>query len=539
MWNRMVRVGWVLGLWGLTMFCGGCLRSHGPGEAANPGGNDATDGDGVGGEPRTAAPGCTLIEIAVTNLDSLDLLFVIDDSESMREEQAALRAQLTNLADVLTTGDRDGDGMQDQPPVRDLHLGVVSADLGAAGLEGVPGCTGLGDDAVLQHVGDPERSGCASAFPRFLRYEEGETNATQLGNDFGCMASLGTAGCAIEQPLEAALRALWPAQDQSLAFAASADGSSVTSHGDQENAGFTAVDGRVSALGIVIVTDEDDCSVEDAESFAAAGEAEPANLRCFSRPHALFDTRRYASALRRLRGDDDALVFFGAIVGVPDDLVNQAELDEHVLDTPEERDAHYQAILDDPRMQQAVDPDSTLEGAGGLVPSCSVDNDGDRQVESRAIPPRRIVEVVRQFGTHGFLASICQKDFSPVLQPMLDAIGHRVRSVCLQKPRFRDESGLVPDCEARWRLPVSSENGVAPTHCSERPWLELVDHADDGGEICRVQQLPLVDGQIAAGAGWFFDPKGGPDCPEDSSGAVFTAEATPPTGVTVELECCD
>jgi hypothetical protein len=385
-------------------------------------------------------------------------------------------------------------------------------------LIGVPGCDDLGDEAVLQHAGNSALPGCASAFPSFLRYVEGESNPFQIAHDFGCIVPLGTDGSGLEQPLEAALRAL----------------SSTT------NSAFTAAADRLSVLGIVIVSDEDDCSVEDAHAFAAdtdPSEPPAPNLRCLDRPDALFDSARYTALLKQLRPAQE-LVFFGAIVGVPSDLISEPARGDLAIDTPQERDAHYQAILDDPRMQQVVDPDSILEGGGALAPSCSLASFAG-EVQSRAHPPRRIVDVVRRFGSRGSLASICDQDFSGVLRPLLDAIGHRFQVLCLPTPLRRDTEGLVPGCEVHWKLPVSSEEGIAPTRCSERPWLERVGESDDGGEICRVHQLPLVDGQIAAGAGWFFDASGGPRCPDGSASAVFTAEAAPPTGVAVELECCE
>ena len=60
-------------------------------------------------------------EIAVTNIDKVDLLFVIDNSGSMREEQKALRAQFPKLVSLLTSGVRpNGDTFS---PATDLHLG--------------------------------------------------------------------------------------------------------------------------------------------------------------------------------------------------------------------------------------------------------------------------------------------------------------------------------------------------------------------------------------------------------------------------------
>src|SRR5689334_5874803 len=73
-------------------------------------------------------------EIAVTNIDKVDLLFMVDNSGSMAQEQESLSKEFPKLIKVLTTGDRnqDGDNMDetDFAPAKDLHLGVVSSDLG-------------------------------------------------------------------------------------------------------------------------------------------------------------------------------------------------------------------------------------------------------------------------------------------------------------------------------------------------------------------------------------------------------------------------
>src|SRR5689334_22770944 len=60
----------------------------------------------------------------------VDVLFVIDDSGSMSEEQAALAAQFPRMVRILATGDVDEDGTPDFQPVTDLHVGVVTTNLG-------------------------------------------------------------------------------------------------------------------------------------------------------------------------------------------------------------------------------------------------------------------------------------------------------------------------------------------------------------------------------------------------------------------------
>jgi hypothetical protein len=182
----------------------------------------------------------------------VDILFVIDDSGSMSEEQAALITSFPRFIEIL------GGIVGDLPNV---HIGVVSTDVGVGGyVQG--GCTGAGDDGRLQNT--PRVVGCAPPAGAFLEdvgREDGsrQRNYTgELKDAFSCIAQLGTTGCGFEQPLESMRRAL--------------DGS------DPFNAGFL----RPSAyLAVIFLTDEDDCSASDPSLFDpyATGLGAPA-LRC-------------------------------------------------------------------------------------------------------------------------------------------------------------------------------------------------------------------------------------------------------------------
>src|SRR6185295_7150212 len=119
---------------------------------AGTGGNASSVGGaggasaGEGGDPVDLG-GCGHLEVR-----NLDLLFVVDDSGSMKEEQASLQRELPHMIERLTTGDIDGDGDADQLPIDELHLGVVSSDMGLVGISGIDKCEGLGDDGLLLHA---------------------------------------------------------------------------------------------------------------------------------------------------------------------------------------------------------------------------------------------------------------------------------------------------------------------------------------------------------------------------------------------------
>src|SRR5262245_26232481 len=79
--------------------------------------------------------------VSAKNIDKIDLLFMVDNSGSMKEEQEALRDQFPKLIRTLTTGDRSDRGLDAFSPVTDLHLGVVSSDMGTPGVNGLMRCT--------------------------------------------------------------------------------------------------------------------------------------------------------------------------------------------------------------------------------------------------------------------------------------------------------------------------------------------------------------------------------------------------------------
>ena len=132
---------------------------------------------------------------------------------------------------------------------------------------------------------------------------------------------------------------------------------------------------------------------------------EPINLRCFLNPDALYSLDRYLNGFRALHAADGARVLFAAIVGVPVNLVDQQAISAVDFNDTAQREAHYQRILDDPRMVETPDPAAT-SGRETLLASCE-------SVNGKATPPRRIVELARSFGPAGLVQSICGDNFGP------------------------------------------------------------------------------------------------------------------------------
>jgi hypothetical protein len=564
-------------LLGLAVAAGACFRSErdpdaddgDPGSANAPsgGGNAANGDDGASSDPaRPGSPGdpCssgTEIEIASYSIDKIDLLFVVDNSGSMREEQAALRQQFPRLLRALASGDLDSDGQSDFAPARDVHLGVVSSDMGLVGIESIPGCTGLGDDGVMNNVPDPAIAGCQATYPRFLSYSSEVNDPEQIASDFACVASLGTEGCGFEQQLEAGLKALWPSVDidpttgQPLAtnriqFLGDINGFGQLGHGDLENAGFLRNDPvlGISLISIVVVSDEEDCSSQETRHFTPDIYLDPSdplasqdlNLRCFHNPQNLYNLERYVNGFKALRPGNEQLVTFAAIVGVPPELVSEDALAGVDFTDDGARGAFYDRILSHERMQEVIDGDRTPEQGGNLVPSCIGDT-------GRAYPPRRIVELARRFGENGYVGSICQPDFAFPIDGLVRTMARQLGAVCLPRPLVRGDGGLTA-CELVWHLPPPNLAPTAtPTSCNQRDFLSAPTSGSSidqrGGEICSVRQLPVLDAELSAGGedGWYYDDfsdRVERDCRGGQTQRIeFTPEAYPPSGVSVRLRC--
>ena len=192
----------------------------------------------------------------LTITPNLDLLFVIDDSGSMADKQNAFNRAFPSLLAQLSAADGG---------LPNLHLGVVSTDLGtSASGGGTPaagvGTVGQGGCAAFGKHGDL-LVGSAPVDGKFLRVSrDGTDNFTgTIAEAFDVMSKLGAVGCGFEQQLGAMRMAL---------------------DNNPNNAGFV----RESAnLGVIVLSDEDDCSTSSPTLFGPAG-GDLGNLdsfRCF------------------------------------------------------------------------------------------------------------------------------------------------------------------------------------------------------------------------------------------------------------------
>jgi hypothetical protein len=375
----------------------------------------------------------------------------------------------------------------------------------------------FGDDGALSREGNTDIMGCLATYPSsFLTYDPSAPDGA-FAEDVTCIATMGVGGCGWEQPLEAALKAITPSTQEPVGAFDGTFFMGTVGHGDGVNAGFLRPD---SVLAVVIVTDEEDCSVADPRLFDdSSDDVYPGDLdlRCLLHDErAVHRIGRYVDGLLAQRRSPELFVF-GVIGGVPTEAA-----------PPPGVFPDYDAILAHPDMQAAIDPDDPTI----LLRSCDVTGRG------LAFPPRRLVEVARDLhdrGATGVVQSICQADFTGPTNAILHAIAGALRATCLPR-EIAAADGRVA-CDVVETLPVG-------TSCSALPGRERigVDQATRG-EVCRIAQVPASGGVVSSTPGWYYDdfsPETRARCARAASGGqriAFTPGSEPPVGARVRLEC--
>jgi MYXO-CTERM domain-containing protein len=360
---------------------------------------------------------------------NLDVLFVIDNSSSMRLSQTNLTANFPAFMDTL----------QNLPGgLPNIHVAVISSDLGA-GDGTVPSCSRTGDEGKFHFA--PQAPCTATTLQggaTFISNVGGAANytAADISTVFSCIAALGDTGCGFERPFSSVLRAL--GADEMPAPA--------------ENQGFLRAD---ALLAIVIVTNEDDCSARpdsDLYDFSTSSMSlasplgPPGNFRCNEFGHlcdgvrpprqapgdemsatttldnctsaecdgSLVPVAEFVARLRALKTAPSSEIVVGAIAGPP---------------TPYTVQWNAPSIVDT-SCNQATCPWPSI------AHSCT-SADG-----SFADPGVRITDWVHAFGANGIASSICDTNFGPALQQ----IAARISALLTAGGNTGGPPGPIPNC---------------------------------------------------------------------------------------------
>lgn len=207
--------------------CGSSSSREGFDDSANPtgdvSGNTPAPVGTIGGKPAGENP-------AADECQKMDIVFVVDDSGSMAEEQSNLATNFPKFITVLDAfKTKSGAKLDYRVAVtttgRDVKYSIEAPGFGTFPMDE------KGDDGAFRNT--------KSCGPTKRWVEKADADKSTR---FSCLAKVGTGGPSIEMPLESLKLAL---NDRV------ADGT---------NAGFLRPD---ALLAVVILSDEDDCSTSD------------------------------------------------------------------------------------------------------------------------------------------------------------------------------------------------------------------------------------------------------------------------------------
>jgi hypothetical protein len=389
-------------------------------------------------------------ESECSDFDGVDLLVIVDNSSSMRQEQQILGTSFYTLINALI------DPVDEDAPtiVENFRLAVVSSDMGLqygenGETEGFPydssiiTCTDQdpqGDNGAFHtdmdkaiDVGDeiiectedatqcPKGWECPDGYCKtpsgdgmeavdcpdldsgdlFAESTEDDPNK-KFATQVACLSQLGTDGCGVEMQLESGLRGL-SSSDQSVFL--------------KDN----------HLLAVIVVSDEEDCSVKDKglyeseewksgleylESDPDSGRLNTAcNLPEENEENFLFDTSRYREQLIALKDGHEEAVFFAAIVGVPKGSSSPCQ----------GRGDKIGDCLDHDDMQLEIKIyDKSGKKYKHFAPACERE-EGEETV-TQARPGRRFVKVAQEFGKKSYVYSICNEDWSDAMKEIANLL---------------------------------------------------------------------------------------------------------------------
>jgi len=356
----------------------------------------------------------------VNPVRDIDILFMIDNSPSMKEEQDNVRRNFRVFMDELK---KIPGGLPN------VHIGVVSSDLGAGSMPlGNGGCARPGGDRGIFQT----KATCGVTGNFLVSFNNQTMNNFQgdITTPFSCMADLGVAGCGYEHQLQATRVALYE---------------SIT----KENMGFLRPD---AFLAIILITDEDDCSAETTTNLFVDDAAFPmttASFRCSNTGHlcdgrtppigafdaplencSINDSGRtikiaeIVESIRALKKRPDQQILVSGIFGWPNNPTG----------------ARYRYV----NTQQGVDVAPICQSAGG-----------------DAAVGLRMKAFVESFGASGSFFSICQDDFSPAMKQIGEKLAAKLGNPCISAPVVdtKPDPGVQPDCQVIDKVPAMVAGG--------------------------------------------------------------------------------
>jgi hypothetical protein len=500
----------------------GDLPGQTEGDAMSADGDELDDNSASASETGADAPPGEWIGVQLTPNKQVDFLFVIDDSRSTGLIQANLAANFPAFIALLEAED----------VTADYRIAITTTDLGAPGCDSTPESGAFVASSCIERIADfigddgedVSQSACLDVCDHAsidIRSSETEVDDTsvrrpwieRIGGEANlngdvtpvealqCMIPQGIDGCEFIAPLEAARLAIERANTP----------------GEAEY-GFLRDD---ASLNIVVVTDGDDCSVpfekraiflppEDCYDADGDGDdTDDCTQVYWTDPDAEAATPGVCwNAGIECSGAElqpDGSTTFASCVSVDKGLDGApASADEAVL-YPVQRYVDWLGELDLEKSNRigrarlygvagvpvgsvtipfATSTDSDINLDQGIGPSCwSVWS----APPGHASPPVRLSEVIAsdfdKATLEDVLMSVCASDYSPVFEPLTDAIRTQLKPGCATRCAADLEPStpaLEFDCEVRQTVPAPEPviDGV--------PMCLAQDAVPEGADVCWV-----------------------------------------------------
>lgn len=398
------------------------------------------EGEAVAAEPEASSiQNRVVAQVLPTESSAVDILFVVDDSMSMMDEQEQLGIWSSELFSVLS-------GSGELP---DLHIAVTSSSVAIPALENCQ--YGLGGSL---HVG-----AATLQYGQFIRDVAGPEGRERnyegtLNETFAKMARVGNSGCGLEQPFRAAEMAL--------------------SNYGSGTKGFLRED---ALLLVVFVTDEDDCSASDPTLFtdpyadACSELGVITSYRCFEHGVKCHDGKgARAFGERRNCRPDDSSPYVTPVSGFAEFLKSLKQHPGQVIVAGIYGKPHHVKAIPDERVTWVTTP--RLANVCGTT---GAEGTG-------ATPAIRMNGLMAEFGGRASQSSICESELSWAMRDVgLVTRGAAKRSPCLRGALFdadKSAMGIQPACRVEVASDVATDELPAcPTADGARCFTVEVDAA--------------------------------------------------------------
>ncbi len=382
----------------------------------------------------------------------VDILFVIDSSPSMAEEHASLRANFGALLERLNTAEG----------LPNVHIGVVSSDMGTAPYNVNSQCRADGGDRGLLH-GATCGALSGAAFIEDVLDADGSRRKNYSGaleDVFGCTADVGVDGCGFERHMDAMKAALTPGA----------------------NGSFVRED---AMLAVVFLADEDDCSARDPRLYDMGNTAlgPLTDFRCHTAGVVCEDDPDPAAPGERT----------GCVVREPSPYLESIDAYVEFLDDlkGDERNVIVGGIVGDPEdVQIGVD----AQGRPAVLAGCPSGGLGASE------PGIRFAELLGRF-TQSSMSTLCAGDLRAALEDVGDKIQASTGTMCLGSA-IADRNPVIDGVQSECSMVETLESGV------ER----VIPSCDASAAPCwRI----VNDGMCTLGFGRLVIDRAGAPAPED------------------------